>query len=93
MSRRSTAESGEIQRLRREIADDLIALRQLAGRCPSWSPQVVAGDLPAQVGRMVRANPAWVVGAIAGVIAALWMTLRRSVRESTPPGDPPSQTP
>ncbi|HXF81219.1 MAG TPA: hypothetical protein VNN19_00490 [bacterium] len=63
----------EVVRLRREIAADLAALRH-AFRRPG-AP--LARDLPAQAGRLLRANPAWAAAAAAGALAG-WLCSVRS---------------
>jgi type VI protein secretion system component VasF len=68
----------EVVRLRREIAADLAALRH-AFRRPV-SP--IAGDLPAQVAGLLRANPAWAVAAAAGALAGLVVAARSRGRRA-----------
>lgn len=79
MMRPSHADDPEARRLREGIAADLRALRQAFAR---RSPRPIAGgDIPEQVGRVLRSNPAWAAaaaaGALAGVVAAVRSRLRR----------------
>lgn len=73
------ADNPEARLLREAIGADLRALRQMFGRkvSPSTTP---AGDIPEQMGRMLRANPAWAAAAAAGALAGLWVAVRNRLR-------------
>jgi hypothetical protein len=72
----------EAARLRREIAADLAALRQTFRRPAAATASV--GDIPDQVGRVLRANPGWAAAAAAGALAGLVFSVRNRLKKSPP---------
>lgn len=70
----------EAARLRREIAADLGALRQTFRR-PAAATMPV-GDIPDQVGRMLRTNPGWAAAAAAGALAGLVFSVRNRLKKT-----------
>lgn len=71
----------EARRLRDAIASDLAALRQtFSRRNPAIS--MPGGDIPEQVGRMLRSNPVWAAAAAAGALAGMWVGVRNRFRRT-----------
>lgn len=77
MSRISHADDPDARRLREEIATNLIALRDVLAfaRDPGRRP-----DLSGQLGAVLRENPAWAAGAVAGALAGMVAEARRRLR-------------
>jgi hypothetical protein len=78
MSRVSHADDAEARRLRGAIAEELLALRQtfsLGAGSPS-----AGGDIAAQIGAVLRANPAWAAGVAAGAVAGVISAVLRRLR-------------
>lgn len=73
-------EHPEAERLRREIAADLAALRH-AFRRPAAATMPV-GEIPEQVGRILRTNPGWAAAAAAGALAGLMFSVRNRLKKS-----------
>jgi len=73
------AEDPEVQRLRAEIADDLLALIRAVRRPVAGAAQ--AADVSEQMGRVLGGSPGWLAAAAAGVLAGLaasiWNRLKR----------------
>lgn len=73
-------EHPEAARLRSEIAGDLAALRRTFRR-PAAATMPV-GDIPDQVGRLLRTNPGWAAAAAAGALAGLAFSVRNRLKKA-----------
>lgn len=70
----------EAARLRAAIAADLLSLKHTFRRPAASTMQV--GDIPEQVGRMLRTNPGWATAAAAGALAGLVFSVRNRLKKA-----------
>ncbi len=83
MTRLSHADDPEARRLRDGVAAELIALRR-GFTLRKVAPAGPTGDIPEQIGQVLRTNWRWAAAAAAGALAGMVATVRRRRR---PDGD------